>query len=274
MSEIKLGNFTLATPQSKAKRISLLLWGKSGVGKTTFAGSAPGPKLWINFDPDGADSLAHLDDVLVLDLSGQAVSVVEKFKDDDPFRIGKEILDANTVQTVVFDSTTTFGDACLRHGVVRAGATKQGRGSTLEQPGLAGYGHKNAWVNAAVTNLLRLTARYDKHLIVIAHEDKPDLTSEGAVSEISLMLGSSLKQQIPVPFSEIWYMSDNGKVREVYVRPYLYYRPMKTRMFAAEGKGAKFTWQYDLTAPTEGVTIAALYEQWVENSGKKIPLPK
>ena len=272
-SPLKLGDLILETPQSKAKRLAILLWGTSGVGKTTFASTAPGRKLWINFDPDGTDSLAFRDDVHILDLSTHALSVVEKFKDSDPYRIGTTLLNDDTFDTVVFDSTSTYGDMCLRHGVVRASATKAGRTATLEQPGLAGYGHKNAWVSAAVFNFLRLTAKYNKHAIIIAHEDKPSVNEEGVTTEVSLLLGSSLRQNIPISFSEVWFMRDTGKTRTVHVRPYLYYKPMKTRMFDAEKRGASFDWNYELSTPDEGVTIAKLYRQWVENSGKKIPLP-
>lgn len=274
--EIKLGQFVLTTPQARQKRIAMLLWGQSGVGKTTFAGTAPGRKLWVNFDPDGTDSLAHLDEdeVQILDLSSAGANNVERFKEADPIKIGQQLLADDKFDSVVVDSTSTFGDLCLRHGVVRAAGTKQGRDSTLEQPGLAGYGFKNAWVSAMVNNMLRLTAKYNKHIIIIAHEDKPELSSEGSVSEVSIMLGSSLKKQIAIPFSEIWFMRDDGKQRHVHVRPYLYYKPMKTRMFTAEGKGASFVWKYDIDTPHEGVTIASIYDRWVANGGKKIELPK
>lgn len=266
--------FQLSTPSSRPKRLAILLWGQAGVGKTTFAGTAPGPKLWVNFDPDGVDSLTHLEDVSVIDLAADNYGVVEKAKEADPFRIGKDFLADDQFETVVVDSTTTFGDMALRHAVGRAAATRQGKSSTLEQPGLAGYGFKNAWVNSLVVNMLRMTARYGKHCIIICHEDKPSLNTEGSIVEVGLMLGSSLRQQVPVSFSEVWFMKDAGAERKVHVRPHLYYRPMKTRMFAAEGKNASFTWKYDLQAPDEGVTIAGLYEQWVENGGKKIPLPR
>ena len=44
--------------KSSIMRVSMMLWGSAGCGKTTFANTAPGKRLYINFDPDGTSSLA------------------------------------------------------------------------------------------------------------------------------------------------------------------------------------------------------------------------
>ena len=84
---IKLGGVEIETPQQRRKRLSLLVWGKSGSGKTTLAATAPGKKLWLNFDPDGVDVLTDRDDVELLDFAPKPDMVVEQFKEDDPLRI-------------------------------------------------------------------------------------------------------------------------------------------------------------------------------------------
>ncbi len=67
--EVMLGNRTLGAVDLSSTRVALLLWGASGCGKTTLASTAPGTKLWILFDQDGANSLAGRDDYVVLDLT-------------------------------------------------------------------------------------------------------------------------------------------------------------------------------------------------------------
>ena len=67
---IKIGGQEVQSVQGTSSRMSLLLWGQPGVGKTTLAATAPGKKLWVNFDPDGTDSVAQFENIDVVDLSG------------------------------------------------------------------------------------------------------------------------------------------------------------------------------------------------------------
>ena len=122
-SVIKLGGVEVLTPQERRKRLSLLLWGKSGSGKTTLAATAPGRKLWINFDPDGTDVLTSRDDIEVLDFAPKPDRVVEQFKEDDPLRITRYLEQNPAVETIVFDSLTTFGNKALSHGIMVAKTT-------------------------------------------------------------------------------------------------------------------------------------------------------
>lgn len=269
--EMTIGNIEVKKPQAMVKRMSLMLWGASGCGKTTLAATAPGKKLWINFDPDGTEALNYFEDIVVMDLSAEPDSLIERFKEPDPFKISKFIAEHN-IDTVVFDSLTTFGSKALVHGVAKAQGTAKGRSSTLEDPGYAGYGNKNVWTNLAVMNMLKMTKKFNTHMIFIAHEDKPEKNQDGAVMYISIMLGSSLTQQIPVSLSEIWAMEDTGKVRRIAVRPCRARKPMKTRMFSTD-KEPEFLWKYDAeTGKGEG--IETWYKRWVKNGGKKIEIPK
>ena len=76
--EMTLGGVTLTTPKTQARRMSAILWGPSGAGKTTLAGTAPGPILWVNFDPDGTSSLMDRPDIYVADFSMESPSCVMK----------------------------------------------------------------------------------------------------------------------------------------------------------------------------------------------------
>jgi len=269
---ITLGGMELATPAQKINRFSCMIWGSSGSGKTTLASTAPGDLLWINFDPDGTDAIAYRDNVLVMDYANEPDRCVEKFKEADPLRITQFLVDHPNIQTVVFDSLTTFGNKALSHGVVKAAGTPKGRSATLEDPGYGGYGNKNTWTHLAVTRLLEATGKVGRNVIFIAHEDKPVTNSEGSVLYISIMLGSSLNEQIPVKLSEIWNLTDTGKERRIAIRACRARKPMKSRMFL-NSSDPEFVWNYNAETD-KGEGIAKWIEQWKANSGKKIPLPK
>jgi len=272
MSEITLGNMTLETPKQAAKRLSMMIWGSSGSGKTTLAATAPGKKLWISFDPDGTASIAYRDDILVMDYSTKPNKCVEDFKVEDPIRITKFLEDNPSIETVVFDSLTTFGDKALARGVTVAQGTKKGRDATTEDPGYGGYGNKNTWTRLLVSNLLKATGAVGRNMIFIAHEDKPTLNKEGQVMFISIMLGSSLNEQLPVTISEIWHLHDNGKERKIAVRNCRGHKPVKSRMFKTSEE-PEFIWHYDAETE-EGEGIEDWYNAWKENNFLKLELPK
>lgn len=270
MTDLELSGLPVLSPTQRRQRLSLLIWGTSGCGKTTLAATAPGRKLWINFDPDGTESLLGRDDILIADFSREPSASVVKFREENPIRIEKFITD-NDIDTVVFDSLTSYGEKALHYGVKVAQGTPKGRSATLEDPGFSGYGNKNTWTRLVVRNLLQATGKLEKHCIFIAHEDKPTTNEQGTVLFISIMLGSALNEQVPVSLSEIWHMSDTGKKRMIAIRPCRMHKPMKTRMFKTTGE-PEFAWVYNADTG-EGETIAKWYNEWVAK-GSKIDLPK
>ena len=54
--------------KSLPKVLSMLVYGRSGTGKTTFAGSFPTPALLIDVREKGTDSIANLDGVDVVQI--------------------------------------------------------------------------------------------------------------------------------------------------------------------------------------------------------------
>jgi len=270
------GKYFLQTPRDVRSRFTLLLWGKPFCGKTTFAATAPGPILWINFDLDGPASLASFENIHILNLSNAEDIVVKEFKKVDPLNIGKELLAMGGkndlgIQTVVFDSITSFGTKALHAGVIDAARFAKKDKPTDEDPGYKGYGRKNTWTNFAMRRLLELTESYNVNFIAIAHEDKAQTDRDGNVTEVSLMLGSSLKDQIPKDFSEVWHLHEVASTRRIYVRPHMHYRPCGTRMFDAEQKDY-FKWIYNLDTH-EGTTLEGIFASW-QNAKGKIALPK
>lgn len=260
------------------QRFSLLLWGLAGCGKTVLAASAPGNKLFINFDPDGPVSLGARNDVVVIDLSAEKFAVVDKFRnDDDPmlsvgdksYRLSKIITDLS-IETVVVDSCTAYSQLAVEKGI---SATS---GATLERPSPGAYGARNAITLRMMTNMLRLTKRLGVHMIFITHEDDAGVKDkEGNIMHITMLLGGKLGQQVALQISEVWYMQDDGKTRKVLVRPGRMRKPMKTRIFDAT-KTIEFETKYDQfgpDAPYGKHSLAELIQKWKDNGRNKVPLP-
>lgn len=264
--EIKLGNMELKTPADADKRISMVLWGNAGAGKTTLAATAPGKKLWILFDPEGAQVLANRDDVFVLDLSGEKNSITGRFMDDDPMGIEKMLKEHPEIETVVFDSVTSYAVLCTENAVSEV------KSATMENPGLKGFGHRNARVLRAVTAVMRLTKRQGRHFILIGHEDTPEKREDGSIIHITMALGGKMTNQIGLTLSEIWHLSDTGKERRIAIRPCRNRQPMKSRMFRLD-KEAEFVWKFNADT-LEGEGIADWFRRYEENNGVKIDLPK
>ena len=260
--EVKLGGVVIEKASAKEQRMSLLLWGTSGCGKTTLAATAPGRKLLISFDPDGAASIANRDDVDVADFSSSKPMVAEKFKSDNPLNLQSII---ENYDTIIIDSLTSVAQMALMHGISHT------KGATIERPSPGAYMVRNALTLQLVMNLLRLTGREKKHIIGIAHEAAPVTDDSGAAISITVMLGGQLPEQATLNFSECWNLSDTGRKRRLAVRNVRMRRPMKSRMFTTN-KVCEFDWVYDAET-LEGMTIESWYNAWKENNFKKIAIP-
>lgn len=259
------------------KRMSLLLWGQAGCGKTTLAASATGRKLLILFDPDGASSLGARDDIVLIDLSSDRYTIVDKFKDDDPllplgdksFRLSK-IIEALSIETVIVDSCSAYTQLAVEKGITVT------TGATLERPSPGAYGARNAITLRMMTNILRTTGKSDTNVIFITHEDDGGVKSkEGELLHITMLLGGKLASQTSLQISEVWHMSDDGKSRKIMVRPGRMRKPMKSRMFDT-AKGFEYTSKYNQfgsDAPYGEHSLASFIEKWKDNGYNKIPLP-
>jgi len=269
MTELtKLQNIEITPAQDKQARLTQLIWGPSGAGKTTLAATAPGKKLLVMFDPDGDFSIANRDDVDVWDLSRASHNITSTFKDEnDPLGLKKII---NNYDTFIFDSITNATDKALDAGV----ANPLAKGSSIERPAPTSYQIRNRYALKLVKNALKLTGLHNKHCIFIAHQDTPTKNDEGAVLFITIALGGSLPDSVPIDFSEVWALYDvnNGKEKKIAIRPCRQRQPMKTRMFSTMSD-PEFTWKFN-PETLEGDTIEKWYNQWLQGGRKKLPLPK
>jgi hypothetical protein len=263
---ITLDNRILTGPATTANmRIALGLWGDSGSGKTTLAATAPGVKLWIQFDPDGVLSLAGRDDVLVLDVSAEPHGFVKKFESDNPLGLDKFLQEHPEVETVVIDSVTSYAFLALQNAVSNT------LRATLERPGIPGYSYRNTVVLRMIVSLMKLTHKHNRHVIFITHEASPETDDDGNITSITLALNKGASNQLCMKLNEVWHLRDDGKTHTLSVRPCRQRRPMKTRMFDAQ-LTPEFNWVYN-PITHKGDTIAGWFNAWKTGGGAKMPLP-
>lgn len=263
-------------------RMAVLLWGAATCGKTTFAATAPGDKLWISFGDNEHVSVANRDDVFVANVADMRWDDLFKHaQSDNPFGLDQYLVEHQNIETVVVDSITAIEYKALQKAV----ANKVGAGRdftpTMETPGLSAYGGRNAILLEVMTGLLRVTAKHGVHVIFTAHEAEPTMIKQPGQGEvidfISVQLGGKLVNNVTWRLSEIWFMSQEttgDRVRKLAVRPTRRRKPMKSRMFDQKGD-PEFTIEYDADKPDKGqMTISKFYDAWVDSGYGKIPVPK
>lgn len=256
----------LKTLTAVAPRVSMLLWGPSGCGKTHFANTAPGPKLILNFDPDGTNSLPRDEHTHVLDYSDQLdATAIEAKSQTNPFNLDTILLTHKDIETVIVDSVTAFGTMAVQYGVAKA------PGATFENPGPGAYGLRNRLVLGLAKNILYVTARHKKNVIFICHEDVPVTDKDGNAISITLLLGGSLKEEVPLQISEVWNMRDTSTERLCVVRTVGIRKPMKTRMFDTTNG---FEFAVSDKKDQNKVLLSNLFTAWKANNFNKIALPK
>lgn len=256
---------TLAQAAPNA-RMSMVLWGRAGCGKTVFAATAPPKVLIINFDPDGYSSLDKSNpNVLLYDLSRESNSIVDQAKLGNPFDVEGMIKANPDVQTIIVDSITKFADRATINAIGKA------PGSTFENPGPGAYGYRNRYTLQLVSNLILATGKHNKHIIFICHEDVPKTNEKGEIQSITILLGGSLPEEVPLQISEVWNMRDNGSERSILVRSVGFYKPMKTRMFDTSEGMEMIT---STKANPSKITLSSLVDLWKANNYNKIKLPK
>lgn len=266
--EIK-SKYSINSPKKAAPRISMLLWGPSGSGKTILANTAPAKRLTLLFDPDGDRSLKpDPTNNLIMDLSDQPPRIVEEAKDAvNPFGLNNLLSENPDIKTVIVDSVTAFSTQAVAYSA----GHKSAPGAVFENPSMSGYGFRNRFVLGLAKNLLVVTGKHNRNIIFICHEDVPKLDKEGAIVSITILLGGSLSEEVPLQISEVWNLRDTGKKRYCIVRSTGVRKPMKSRMFDTRTQ-FEFESNYDVVTG-KGITIEQLIERWKESNYDKIALP-
>jgi len=269
---MQLGNVTIQTSADRQELLTMLLWGKPACGKTILASTAPGKKLWLQFDPAGTASLRRSDDILVADFAAYKPAQLENFKQGGI--IEKDLLKLiaeQSINTIVIDSLTSFGQLSLYYGISTGKANRGQFRASIEAPGQTGYGIRSAMVLDFCAMVLRVAADTKCHCIFIAH-DRESMDDDGKLSEITLSLGGQGATVLPAKISEMWHIEDTGKQRLIYVRNHGIKRPMRTRMFSVPDGVTKFVCQYDQDKGT-GAGIEQWYSAWQAAGFNRVPLP-
>lgn len=271
--DIKLAGVSGEPLDKRMERLSMLLWGKSGCGKTVLASTAPRPMLWINFDPDGVASIKRSDDVTVVDMANMGHDKVPQFKSGDTVeaQLRSSLTGNPDIRTVVVDSITSFAQLALSHAVLSGKANGGNFKATMEAPGQAGYGIRNRLTLDAVNMFLRVTGALNRNIVFICHEDTK-MGSDGAIASITLLLGGTLPEEVPLKISEVWNLTDTDGRRTIGIRPYAMRSPMRTRMFRHNGRTTNFALKYNQETG-EGEGVADWFKRWSETGFDKIAVP-
>lgn len=267
-------------------RMALLLWGDAGIGKTTFAATAPGKKLWLSMGDNEHVSVIGRGDIEAVDLSAMSrQDLFKQLKNENPLGLDTYLAEHTDIETVVFDSCTALVYRALERAVYdeKVGASRTFV-PTMEAPGRSAYGGRNQIVVEVLQGLMRVTAKHGVHFITTAHEDDPTYRKDergnetSTVEAIKVMLGGKILNNVSFRFSEIWCMRWQGvgpkKHRTLTVRAHGLRKPMKTRMFRAD-QHAEFELTFDAAKPDarQAHTIAKWHDAWEKASGAKINVP-
>lgn len=279
-ASLTLGHLPVESGKETPSRMAILLWGAATCGKSTFAATAPGKKLWLSFGDNEHVSVSNRDDILVVNLANMEYGELFKHaQSDNPFGLDRFLEENEDVATVVCDSVTAIEYKALQKAVGEGIGRGKGFTPTMEAPGLSAYGGRNAITIEVLTGLLRVTSKHNVHVIFTAHEADPVLEEgTGQISYIAIQLGGKLVNSVTWRLSEIWFMSQETtgeRKRQIAVRPTRKRKPMKSRMFDQKGN-PEFYIEYDNEKPDDAkgqMTIAKWYDEWMDNGKNRIPVP-
>lgn len=279
--QLMLGHIPVQTGKETPSRMALLLWGAATCGKTTFAATAPGNKLWLSFGDNEHVPVSQRDDVLVVPLANMEYGELFKHaQSDNPFGLDRFLEENTEIETVVCDSLTAIEYKALQKSVGEGVGKGRGFTPTMEAPGLSAYGGRNAIVLEVVTGILRVTSKHNVHVIFTAHEADPTLVEgTSTIDYIAIQLGGKLVNGVTWRLSEIWFMSQETtgeRKRQIAVRATRKRRPMKSRMFDLKAD-AEFYINYDAEKPDDApgqMTIAGWYNEWMDGEKQRIAIPR
>jgi hypothetical protein len=249
-------------------RMVMLLWGQAGVGKTTWAATAPGNKLWLSFGDNEHVPVASRKDVWRIELFGLAPDEVFKHGvGTNPFGI-KQIIAEEKIKTIVCDSLTAIQDLALSKAVADKIGGSDKFVPTMAQPGRSAFGGRNQHLLEVMRAVAGVAAVTGCHVIFTSHENDPQTRTEGGVETIDLIsmsLGGQLVNKVSHRISEIWnFRQEQGGQRNriITTRISAKRRPMKTRMFDQHGS-ASFVLNYNPDKPDDApgqMTIAGFHD--------------
>jgi len=167
---------------------------------------------------------------------------------------------------LIVDSLTKFSEHALQYAVRVAPK------SSIEAPGLQGYGLRNICVSSLISNVLRITSALNKHVIFITHEKDADRNNDGAILSVGMLLGGQLPNIASKDISEVWNIRDVNGVRHIAIRPERFRAPMKSRMFDMTAQ-TSFPLRYNANT-NAGPAISTWWQDYIAGNFAKLPVPK
>lgn len=255
-------------------RLAGIIWGDAKTGKTTWAMSLPGKKLLVNFDPDGYLSVAHRDDLDILDLSAlQPTDMIEEAK-----KAAAHIAaSGDKYQSVIVDSVTSLVSASLQSAIAKGIGKSAIFTPSLDAPGLVAYGARNNHTIDVVQKLLRATSRNKQHCFFIAHSDDPEYDSKGEnIVNHTMMLSAKVRQTAGLSVSEIYHIAlASGNRRTVYLAPFGVKAPMGSRIFDTKAV-PRFDLNYDIYKDDaeQPCALSNIFEEFRRTRQKLTVAPK
>lgn len=173
----------------RKKTLNVLVYGEPGVGKTTFAATAPRPILWLEAE-GGTHSIADTEGIDIVRVDGL-----------ESYREVLRYLQANPekYKTVVIDSITETQAAMLKEIMRKAVKEEAGRNEFMPQ--FAEWGQ--------VTGVMREVARAFRdlpmHTVITAltREDKDELTGK---TRVRPRMTPALSEELPAFMDAAIYM--------------------------------------------------------------------
>jgi hypothetical protein len=185
------------------KKISMLLLGRPGCGKTTLAESAPRPLL-IDLE-DGVDRVeaCYRGEVMVAERN---LSEEERYAS-----FVKELTteDLSAYDTIIIDSLGKFLEMAIPVVIKENSVNAQKDGKTLS---LKGYGA----LSAKVSEFIKTIKALNKNIIFIAHVTE---VNDGEVVKTRVNIPGSTKDKIWDDIDLGGYMTFQGKKRVIYFTP-------------------------------------------------------
>lgn len=180
MTEKTVVGLNIQALSARPQYVKMMVYGESGVGKTTFAASAPRPMLWL----DAEGGTASIDDAEGIDV--MAVSTLEDFRNvvlylhENPTKY----------KTVVVDSFSEAQVSVMKQIMKAVVKADQSRDEFLPQ--FAEWGRLTGVMREVARALRDLPA----HLVITAltREDKDDMTGR---TKVRARLTPALAEEVP-----------------------------------------------------------------------------
>lgn len=175
--------------KERKKTLNVMIYGEPGVGKTTFAATAPRPMLWLEAE-GGTHSIADQEGIDIVKVSG-----LESYREVLAYLLENP----KTYKTVVIDSITETQAAILKEIMQKAVADDGSRNEFMPQ--FAEWGQ--------VTGQMRAIARAFRdlpmHTVITAltREDTDDLTGR---TRVKPRLTPALAEELPAFMDACLYM--------------------------------------------------------------------